>query len=208
MSTKYFDDKAKEWENDPVKIERAFILANEIKDFLKPDNSMTAFEYGCGTGLLGYFLRDSFRSITLADNSEGMIKVLKDRIKDEHISNLHPLLMDLLTSDAASDEYDLIFTFMTLHHITDLETIFSKFGNMIRNNGYLCIADLEKEDGSFHENMTDFAGHLGFTKEELEKLLITHGFRICLFKTFYQIDKLMKDGTRKSFPLFMLMAQK
>ena len=31
----YFDDKAKDWDNDPAKIERAQILAKEISDFLK-----------------------------------------------------------------------------------------------------------------------------------------------------------------------------
>jgi len=208
MHINYFDKKAKEWENDPMKVDRAFILANEIKDYLKPDISMTAFELGCGTGLLGYFLRDFFQSITLADSSEKMIKVLQDRINNEHISNLHPLLMDFLTHDPGAKEYDVILTFMTLHHITDLDTILFKFSKMLRNNSYLCIADLEKEDGTFHENTTNFDGYHGFEKEDLEKLLTKFGFRICMFKTFYQIEKIMNDGKKKVFPLFMMMAQK
>jgi 2-polyprenyl-3-methyl-5-hydroxy-6-metoxy-1,4-benzoquinol methylase len=208
MVSAYFDDRATGWENDPGKIERARILAKDIKDFIKPDKSMTAFEFGCGTGLLGYFLRDSFRSITLADNSEGMIKVLKNRISDEHISNLHPLLMDLLTHDVGKKKYNVIFTLMTLHHIIDLDTILFKFNGMLRDNGYLCIADLEKEDGTFHENMSEFQGHHGFEKENLEKLLVKHGFRINLYKSFYKIKKTLNNGVSKVFPLFMLIAQK
>ncbi len=208
MYTKYFDDKARDWDNDPMKVERAFSLASEIKHFLKPDKPMTAFELGCGTGLLGYFLKDAFSSITLADNSEGMINVLKDRIRDEHISNLHPLLADLLTADPGFLEYDVIITLMTLHHINDLDTIISRFGKMLRNNGYLFIADLEKVDGTFHENMTNFEGYHGFEKAELEKLLARYGFRICLHKTFYQIEKTMNDGSKKVFPLFLMVANK
>ena len=208
MHINYFNEKAKDWENDPMKVERAFILAIEIKDYLKPDISMTAFELGCGTGLLGYFLKDSFHSITLADSSEEMIKVLEDRIDTEQINNLHPLLTDFLTFDPGINEYDVILTFMTLHHITDLEPILLKFNKMLRDNSYLCIADLEKEDGTFHENMTNFEGHYGFEKQDLEKLLTRFGFRICMYKTFYQIEKTMNDGRKKVFPLFMLMAQK
>jgi len=206
MSTKYFDDKAKEWENDPMKIERAFVLAKEIKAHLRPEKTMTAFEFGCGTGLLGYFLRDSFRSITLADNSEGMIGVLKDRIIKERIKNLHPLLTDLLADDPGTVAYDVIFTSMTLHHITNLDAIISKFSKMIRIGGHLCIADLEKEDGAFHENMTNFEGHYGFERKEIEKLLLKNGFRINLYKTFYKIVKTLNNGDRKTFPLFMLVA--
>src|SRR4030042_6411356 len=202
MEIKYFDDRAREWDNDPAKKERAHILANEMKSFLKLDKSMRAFELGCGTGLLSYFLRDTFKSITLADSSEEMIKVLKERIDDEHISNLHPLLMDLLTHDVGSKEYDVIFTLMTLHHITDLDTSLFKLRKMLRKNGYLCIADLEKEDGTFHENMSDFQGHHGFGKEDMEKLLIKYGFRICLYKTFYKIEKTLNNGKKKEFPLF------
>ncbi|MBN2214778.1 MAG: class I SAM-dependent methyltransferase [Bacteroidales bacterium] len=205
---KYFNDRANGWENDPMEVERAFVSANEIKDFLKPDRSMTAFELGCGTGLLGYFLKDSFLSITLADSSERMIEALKDRIRNNHITNLHPLVMDLLTQDTGLKKYDVIFTLMTLHHITDLDTILFKFGNMLRKNGYLCIADLEKEDGTYHENMSDFQGHHGFKKENLEKLLVRYGFRICFYKTFFIIEKTMNNGRKKEFPLFMLMAQK
>ena len=208
MSIDYFNDKAKEWDNDPMKLDRAFILANEVKDYLKPDTSMNAFELGCGTGLLGYFLRDSFHSITLADSSEEMIKVLEERINNEHINNLHPLLMDFLTYEPGAIKYDVILTFMTLHHISDLDTIISKFNKLLRNSGYLCIADLEKEDGTFHENMTDFEGYLGFEKKNLEKLLTKVGFKIRMYKTFYQIEKTMNDGKKKVFPLFMMMAQK
>jgi ubiquinone/menaquinone biosynthesis C-methylase UbiE len=204
----YFNEKAKEWDNDPNKVERAYILASEIKDFLKPDKSMKAFELGCGTGLLGFFLKDSFGSIMLADSSDGMINVLKERIKNEHIENLQPVLMNLLTDDAGQETFDVIFTLMTLHHIIDLDTILFKFSKMLRHNGYLCIADLEREDGSFHENMSDFEGHYGFKKRELEKLLSRYGFRMCLYKNFYRIEKTMKSGDKKVFPLFMLIAQK
>ena len=44
---------------------------------------------------------------------------------------------------------------MTLHHIHDLSTVLAAFATLLADGGHLCIADLEKEDGSFHGG--DFA---------------------------------------------------
>ncbi len=208
MNMEYLDKITKGWESDPMKIERAFILANEIKRYIKPDKSLNAFELGCGTGILGYFLKDDLCSITLADSSEETIGALKERIDDEHFINLQPLLIDLVKQDAGAKQYDLIFTLMTLHHIADLDTIMTKFSKMLRSNGHLCIADLEKEDGTFHENMANFEGYHGFERADLGELLHRYGLRIHLYKTFYEIKKTMNDGNIKVFPLFMLIAQR
>ena len=43
---------------------------------------------------------------------------------------------------------------MTLHHIPDTNGILNKFHALLEPNGYLLVADLEKEDGSFHTDGT------------------------------------------------------
>lgn len=208
MNTRYFDERAKAWDDDPVKIDRAQALANELRSYLHPGISMHAYEFGCGTGLLGYFLRNSFGSITLADSSEEMIKVLKEKIRMEQIENLHPLITDLQTDGIKPEAYDVLFTFMTLHHITDLETVVFKFYKMIKHSGYVCIADLVTEDGTFHENMENFDGHNGFERNFIEKLLKQTGFKIKLYKIFFKLTKTLNNGISREYPLFLLIAQK
>jgi ubiquinone/menaquinone biosynthesis C-methylase UbiE len=94
-----FDEQAVVWDDDLKKIERAKVVAKEIINFIQPDQKLTALEFGCGTGLLSFELKDSFKRITLADNSEGMIKVLKKKIKTSGVNNFDPILLDLSEED-------------------------------------------------------------------------------------------------------------
>ncbi len=161
-----FDERAADWDDDPKKRERAAVFADHIRNFLEGRNLSDAFEFGCGTGLLSYFLREQFERITLADSSAGMLKVLKNRIKENHLDHFRPLKIDL-EKRGLNEKFDIIYTLMTLHHIRDLDILFHRFNSLLVEGGILCIGDLEKEDGSFHAHMPDFDGHNGFEQEQL-----------------------------------------
>jgi ubiquinone/menaquinone biosynthesis C-methylase UbiE len=203
----HFDTQAKEWDNDPKKTERAIIFAKEIKDSINPKPTWNALEFGSGTGLLSYQLKDSFNSITLADNSQGMIKVLHEKIETEGIKNFKPLLIDLLEDSLNIGTFQVLYTLMTLHHILDLDRVISLFKSLLKSDGYLCIADLVQEDGSFHFAHPDFKGHNGFDKEELSALLLKNGFKVEHYKICFEIEKEVDDAIKK-YPLFLLIAKK
>lgn len=206
---KHFDQQAKEWDNDPKKTERAIIIAKEMIDFIQPNKTMNAFEFGCGTGLLSYQLKDSFKTITLADTSEGMINVLHEKIADENINNFKPLLVDLLEDDSVINrsEFDVIYTLMTLHHILEIDKILAIFNAMLKTGGYLCIADLVQEDGSFHTNVTGFDGHNGFDRDKLSAVLSNHGFKVAYNKIPLEIEKEFDKKVRK-YPVFLMICKK
>ncbi|MFZ3274044.1 MAG: class I SAM-dependent methyltransferase [Lutibacter sp.] len=206
---KHFDQQAKEWDNDPKKTERAMIIAKEMADFIQPNNTMNAFEFGCGTGLLSYQLKDSFKTITLADTSEGMIKVLQEKIDDENIDNFKPLLVDLLKENAVinKSKFDVIYTLMSLHHILEIDKILAIFNAMLKTGGYLCIADLVQEDGSFHTNVPGFEGHNGFDREKLSAVLSNHGFKVAYNEIPLEIEKEFDNKVRK-YPVFLMICKK
>ncbi|OGS73248.1 MAG: hypothetical protein A3F91_05485 [Flavobacteria bacterium RIFCSPLOWO2_12_FULL_35_11] len=206
---KHFDQQAKEWDNDPKKTERAIIIANEMIDFIQPNKTMNAFEFGCGTGLLSYQLKDSFKTITLADTSEGMIKVLQEKITDENINNFKPRLVDLLEDDSVINrsEFDVIYTLMTLHHILEIDKILEIFNAMLKTGGYLCIADLVQEDGSFHTNVPGFDGHNGFDRAALSAVLSNHGFKVDYNEIPLEIEKEFDKKVRK-YPVFLMICKK
>jgi 2-polyprenyl-3-methyl-5-hydroxy-6-metoxy-1,4-benzoquinol methylase len=203
---KHFDKQAENWDKDPKKLERAIIIAKEINDYIKPNQSLNALEFGCGTGLLSYQLKDYFKTITLTDNSEGMIKVLKEKIEKEAIQNFNPLLIDLLADDLKM-ELDVIYTLMTLHHIDDINQILRIFNGLLKSGGFICIADLVEEDGSFHSIESGFDGHKGFNRIELSNMLINCGFQLEFYKICYEIEKEVGDKYVK-YPLFLLIAKK
>ena len=90
-----FDERAKDWDTDPAKVDRARAVADAIRRALDIRPGMTALEYGCGTGLLSFFLQSDFASIILADTSQGMLEVLRDKIKVAKTAHMHPVRLDL-----------------------------------------------------------------------------------------------------------------
>ena len=206
-SLKNFDTEALQWDEDVEKVKRANLFANEIVNFIHPDKSMTAMEFGCGTGLLSFELRDKFKTITLIDNSPGMISVLEEKIKVNGLSNFEPICIDPLVDDVVLKDFDVIYTLMTLHHIHELQKIMQIFNSGLKTGGYLCIADLISEDGTFHSKPSEFTGHKGFDKEELSLLLKENGFQSKFYKIVFTIEKEV-DGRIKKYPLFLVIAKK
>lgn len=201
-----FDERAKDWDSDPDKVKRAGAVAEAIRQALPLNQNLTALEYGCGTGLLSFALQSDLGQITLADTSQGMLDVLGEKIVNAGVANMHPLKLDLATDPIPAGRFNLTYSLMTLHHIHDTDDILKKFCEILKPNGYLLTADLDKEDGTFHtDGSTDV--HLGFGREELQKKVESAGFGNVKFSTVYEITK--KIGNKeKTFPIFLMVAQK
>jgi SAM-dependent methyltransferase len=201
-----FNERAKTWDNDPIKTERSRALASEIKALLPQEAANRGFEFGCGTGLLSFELKDTFKHITLADTSAGMIDVLNEKIQALQVDNFEPLLADIFT-DKLPGNYDAVFTLMTLHHIYEPEKALAKFHELLRPGGYLFIADLITEDGSFHAHDPEFDGHNGFDPHDLGKKMQMSGFEIVANKIFFELGK-EHNGILRKYPLFLLAGKK
>ena len=199
----HFDIQAKEWDNDPLKIERAKVFAELIMGYIKPNSNLRALEFGCGTGALSFQLKDFFKSITLADSSQGMIDVLNAKIKQTGITNFFPLKIDEDNNIDTIGNFDVIYTSMTMHHVLDIEEVITKFNSILTPKGYLCIADLEKEDGSFHDQHPNFIGHNGFHREELTTILNRCGFVVEYYNVCFAVKKELKE-----YPVFMMICRK
>jgi len=202
-----FDIQAQVWDKDPKKIERAKVVAREIINFIQPNQKLSAFEFGCGTGLLSFELKDSFNRITLADNAEEMIKVLKEKIQVAGIKNFDPLLIELLGEDINLPMQDVVYTLMALHHIPDINSILKTFNSIITENGYLCIADLVKEDGSYHAHESNFNEQNGFDRKELTEVLLNNNFNVVFYNVCYVIERVV-DNEVKRYPLFLMISKK
>ncbi len=201
-----FDERAKDWDSDPKKVERARVVANAIRNTIPLSTNINAFEYGCGTGLLSFALQSDLGQITLADTSQGMLDVLSEKIADSGVTNMHPVRLDLLTDPLPAERYALTYSLMVLHHVHNTHEILSKFYDILAPKGYLIVADLDKEDGSFHtDGSTDV--HKGFDRGELKRGVESSGFENVNFSTVYEIKKQI-NGTEKSFPVFLMVAER
>ena len=201
-----FDQYAKNWDTDK-RINRAKIIANEIGNSIAIDENYSAMEFGCGTGLISFNLYDKFKKITLIDSSKGMIDILNSKINKYKIDNMITNHLDISNENSLDEKFDIIYNSMVLHHINNTTTIIKKFYQLLNNDGYLCIVDLNEEDGSFHKEYPDFDGHNGFNQEELKRILVSAGFEDIEANTFFYDEKVV-DGKKISYSLFLMKARK
>lgn len=200
-----FDSKATSWDENPERIQRANEIAKAIHSELDLSQIRTALEYGCGTGLLSFALKDEFEEVTLMDESALMIQEVDQKCEQEGIIHFHPVKYNLLEDERPHFKVDLIYSLMTLHHIDDVNSILESFQSLLNPSGYLVLVDLVTEDGSFHNH--EFDGHWGFDKEVLASQLHKAGFILTGYKICYTIRK-EREGVVNKYPLFMMIGQK
>ena len=196
-----FDSRAQDWDKNQMHIDRAEAIASAMLDMVPITHKMTALEYGAGTGLLSFCLKDRFADITLMDSSQEMVRVTQGKIADQKIEHMRVIWFDLEHTDY-DHKFDMVFNQMVLHHVNDVDVILKKFYSLLTPGGYLAIADLYAEDGSFHG--PDVKVHWGFDPAKLAKSLKSMGFNNTEYKTCYSVTK----DSGKSYPIFLLVAQK
>ena len=168
LDPNHFDSKARQWDSNPVFRERAEKIAAAIRAEVPLHAGMHALDYGSGSGLLSFPLKDELGLITLKDTSAGMLDVLavaSEKIAEQGVTNIQVRQVDLTDAPLPDERYDLIYSSMTLHHIPDTAKILSAFHDLLNPGGHLCIADLDQEDGSFHGPEVDV--HHGFDQADL-----------------------------------------
>jgi len=202
----HFDERAKDWDSDPMKVERARVVADAIRAALPLSTDMTALEYGCGTGLLSFALQSDLGHITLADESQGMLDVLGEKIAAAGVTNMHPVRLDLSSGTLPAQRFDITYSLLVLHHVQDVRDMLAKFHAVLKPGGTLVVADLDKEDGTFHHTGISYF-HDGFARDELQQLVEAAGFGDVKFSTGYVIRKKVGEGERE-YPVFLMVAQK
>jgi len=193
-----FAHKSKTWDTESGSAQTAKTIAEYIVKNIKLDTTMEVMDFGSGTGLLAYFVSSHIKKIVAVDNSPAMLLELKN--KD------FPCELEVLEKDLSVESIDKIFdgiiSSMTIHHLEDIEALFSKFYAMLKPNGFIAIADLDTEDGSFHSDNTGVF-HYGFDREELTQIAQKVGFKEIQFNVASTITK-----PKDTFTVFLMTGSK
>jgi ubiquinone/menaquinone biosynthesis C-methylase UbiE len=205
LDAAHFDSKARQWDENPVFRERGEKIAQAIRESVPLNREMRTLDYGCGTGLLSFPLKDALGEILMADSSSGMLEVVAEKIAAHGVTNMTPAKLDLLDDPLPAQRFDLVYTSMTLHHVPHTEQILAVFHRLLNPGGYLCIADLDKEDGSFHGPEVDV--HHGFDRAELAARAADAEFSEMRFETVFSITKERETDTR-DYPVFLMTARR
>ena len=200
-----FDAKARTWDEDPAKLERARRVGAAIATAVPDLAHRSVLEYGAGTGLLGLVLQPLVARVTLADSSREMLAVAEEKIAASGVRNVTTAFLDLIAGAPPGDRYDLVCTLLTLHHIPDTDAILKAFHDLLAPGGILCVSDLDAEEGAFHGK--GFAGHNGFDRADLARRLGRAGFAGIRVSTVHEMRKDTGMGPR-SYSLFLAVAER
>jgi tRNA (cmo5U34)-methyltransferase len=195
-----FADKSKNWDMNSKRVQNAKAIAELIVKNIKLDRHMELMDFGAGTGLLSYFIAPFVKKIVAVDNSPSMLKEFEGKC-DTFACETEIVQKDL-GSDTLEKKFDGIISSMTIHHLEDIRTLFQKFYGMLDDGGFIAIADLDSEDGSFHSDNTGVYHH-GFDREVLQEIAEEVGFRDVRFDTASTIKKPHRD-----FAVFLMTAKK
>ena len=170
-----FDQAAATWDEQPRRVRLARAVADEIARQIHLSHDMNVLDFGCGTGLLTLALQPLVRSVTGADASSGMLDVLRQKVQAQGLANVETILLDPEVPLSLGARFHLIVSSMALHHVANLAPLFRRFHERLEPGGRVALADLDREDGSFHEDTRDVF-HLGFERSDLQTLLAAAGF--------------------------------
>ena len=204
---KNFDPEAALWDKDPGRVKVAADIARAVIAEARLTSDTDVLDFGCGTGLISLALQPFVRSVTGMDSSRGMLDVLRNKIAVNHIGNVKGVLLDPETAGVLTGHYHLVVCSMTLHHIQAVEPLLGQFYQVLNPAGLVCIADLDADGGRFHSS-SDGVFHSGFSREAMQRKLLTAGFRDIHVMQASQIEKPVGDNRIEVFTVFLMTGRK
>lgn len=204
--TKHFDQAAQNWDKNPIHLEITQAIASALLEMVPLRKDMKVMEFGSGTGLLSFALKDYLAEITLMDSSIEMNRQAIAKVATRSAFHLKPLHFDLEKDEYVTGTFDVIFTQMAMHHVKNVPAMVNKFYNLLNPGGYVVIADLFTEDGTFHDS--NFDGHFGFEPDFIINILTNVGFSDVVLKPCFVIKRYHEKTGEKAFPVFITVAKK
>ena len=195
----HFDKKAKDWDKGATRVNGTLTIAEAIASRHNFHKEMEVLDFGVGTGLLGFEIASKVKKVYGVDTSTKMLEKVKEK-NSEQLS-IEPILQDIVKTPLERS-FDALVSSMTLHHIEDLELFFTTIYQNVKENGFIAIADLESEDGTFHSDNTGVF-HFGFEETALVETAKKCGFKNVMFENVNIIEK-----PHRNFGVFLLTATK
>jgi len=198
--SEYFDKKAEDWDADDMVRSLSAAIGSAILEHVPLNNQTEVMDFGAGTGLISSYVAPLVRKIVAVDTSDAMLDALV--AKPELHGKVEAVCRDI-TDRPLDAQLDLIMSAMAMHHVQDTHKLIQRFAEHLRPGGMVALADLDKEDGSFHPDEAAGVFHHGFDRDELRAILEMHGFENVHYLTAHTVAR--ED---KEFPVFLVTGTK
>lgn len=198
--TDLFSEKSKDFDGSDMvqKLSSAIVLS--ILENIPFHGDMEVMDFGAGTGLISSRVAPLVNKIVAVDISKSMLDKLTSKMELQ--GNVEAICQNIMDKPI-NTQFDLIMSAMALHHIEDINSLVRVLRSHMKQGAKLALADLDKEDGSFHPEGTEGVFHAGFERDALQKILENNGFNEVQFVTAHTIN-----GVEKEYPIFLVTATK
>lgn len=196
----HFNEKAKTWDANEMVKQLSSAVGSSILEHISLNPQMNVMDFGAGTGLISSHVAPLVNKIVAVDISEAMLDKLIT--KPELQGKVEAVCQNILDKPLTK-QFDLIMSAMAMHHVEDSNKLIQTFSQHLISGAVLALADLDKEDGSFHPADVEGVFHSGFERDKLKLLLESHGFEDIHFFTAHTV---VKDD--KEYPIFLVIATK
>jgi tRNA (cmo5U34)-methyltransferase len=201
-------EAAATWDSKPWHVELAASVARAMAEDVPFRPDMHIMDFGCGSGLITYHLAPQVASIVAADVSAEVLATLTRNAQASGMAHVRTLLLEAEDPSHVMGSCDAIVSSMVFHHISDIPQLLRRFAEWLRRDGWVAIADLEPEDGTFHSSRTHVAHH-GIEPSELASHVETAGFAVRSVRTVHALQWQPEDATEvRVYPVFLLVARK
>ncbi len=200
-----FNEKAKIWDEDPRRGSLGAAIAQAVGP--KITNRPRLLDYGCGTGLCSLPLAGSCATVLGVDSADEMLAQMAAKARSAGLAHVTTRCHNLVATPLVGLEFDIILCAMTLHHVREIPLLLSRFHSLLVPGGLLAVADLDEEDGSFHQDSRGVEHH-GFRREWIQQQLEVTGFAQVNFETAHKLEKPDASGVPRRYPVFLSTARK
>ena len=199
--TEHFDQAASTWDQVDRRVQLAQSVVEAIAARIPLAKGLSVLDFGCGTGLVTLALAGRVGTMAGADTSPGMLQELAAKARAAGIPvQLQPLAEE--GSGPLGGPYDLVVSSMTLHHVEDVPGLMKRLARHLGPGGQVALADLDAEDGSFHEAGVEIH-HRGFSRERIQGWLEEAGLEDIRLETAAVTRKEGRD-----YPVFLATARR
>ena len=196
----YFNKRAQDWDADDMVSRLSSAIGSSILEHVPLHDQMDVMDFGAGTGLISSHVAPLVSKILAVDTSEEMLNKLAS--KPEFHGKVEALQQNIL-DQPIDRKFDLIMSAMAVHHVEDTGKLIQRFAEHLKPGAMIALADLDKEDGSFHPEEAEGVFHSGFERDSLQGILEDHGFEDITFVTAHTVSK-----EEKEYPIFLVIARK
>lgn len=198
-----FDSVAAEWDTNPVRVALAKAVVEAIRLAVPLRSDASAMDFGAGTGLVTLGLSPYVGSLLAVDSSYEMLRVLGLKLEALKAGNVQTQHCDIADAALPAASFDLIVSSMVLHHIPDVPQVIRRLRPSLRTGGWIALADLETEDGTFHADSTGVY-HRGFDRNTVCRWLRDAGFTDTTSCEAHRIIRAQPDGKNREYPVFLV----